>query len=74
LLDEKLGYNLIGTTHLHPFAICLRELCRNLAVGDFLGGDSGHQYRRLRPVKGEDFDSEPETPAKEYGLPNSFFT
>jgi hypothetical protein len=25
-------------------------------------------------VKVEDFDSEPETPAKKYGLPNSFFT
>jgi hypothetical protein len=25
---------------LHPFAICWRELCRILAIGDFLGGDT----------------------------------
>jgi hypothetical protein len=61
-------------TILHPFAIWLRELCRNPAVGDFLGRDSGSQSRRLRPVKAGDFDSGPETPAKESGLPNSVFT
>jgi hypothetical protein len=60
-------------TLLHPFAIWLRELCKNPAVGDFLGGDSGPQSRRLRPIKGGDFDSEPKTPAKESGLPNSVF-
>jgi hypothetical protein len=58
-------------TLLHPFAIWLGELCRNPTVGDFLGGDSGPQSRRLRPVKAGDFDSEPETPTKESGLPNS---
>jgi hypothetical protein len=67
--DEIKSYTL-----LHPFAIWLRELCRNPAFGDFLGGDSGPQSRRLRPVKAGDFDSGPETPAKESGLPNSFFT
>jgi hypothetical protein len=61
-------------TILHPFARWLRELCRNPAVRDFLGGDSGSQSRRLRPVKAGDFDSGPETPAKESGLPNSVFT
>jgi hypothetical protein len=61
-------------TILYPFAIWLRELCRNPAVGDFLGGDSGSQSRRLRPVKAEDFDSGPETPTKESDLPNSVFT
>jgi hypothetical protein len=34
-------------TLLHPFAIWLRELCRNPAFGDFMGGDSEHQSRRL---------------------------
>jgi hypothetical protein len=52
----------------------LRELCRNPAFGDFLGEDSGPQSRRLRPVKAGDFDSRPKTPAKEFGLPNLFFT
>jgi hypothetical protein len=61
-------------TLLHPFAIWKRELCRNPVFGDFLGGDSGSQSRRLRLVKVEDFDSGPETPDKESGLPNSFFT
>jgi hypothetical protein len=61
-------------TILHPFAIWLRQLCRNPAVGDFLGGDAGSQSRRLRPVKAGDFDSRPETPVKESGLPNSVFT
>jgi hypothetical protein len=74
LLDEKLGSNHIGTNHLHLFAICWRELFRNHDVGDFLGGYSGPQNRRLRPIKVEDFDSELETPAKESGLPSSFFT
>jgi hypothetical protein len=59
---------------LTPFAIWLRELCRNPAVGDFLGGDSGSQSRRFRPVKAGDFDSRPETPAKESGLPNLVLT
>jgi hypothetical protein len=61
-------------TILHLFAIWLRELCRNPAAGDFLGGDSGSQSQRLQPVKAGDFDSGSETPAKESGLPNSFFT
>jgi hypothetical protein len=61
-------------TILHPFAIWLRKLCRNCVVGDFLEGDSGSQSRRLRPAKAGDFDSGPETPAKESGLPNSVFT
>jgi hypothetical protein len=61
-------------TLLHPFAIWLRELYKNPAFGDFLGGDSGSQSRRLRPAKARDFDSGPETPAKESGLPNSVFT
>jgi hypothetical protein len=61
-------------TILCPFAIWLRELCRNPAVGDFLCGDSESQSQRLRPVKAEDFDSGLETPAKESGLPNSVFT
>jgi hypothetical protein len=61
-------------TILHPFAIWLRQLCRNPAIGDFLGGDSGSQSQRLRPVKAGDFDSRLETPVKESGLPNSVFT
>jgi hypothetical protein len=61
-------------TILHPFAIWLRELCRNPVFGDFLCGDSRSQSRRLRPIKAGDFDSGLETPAKESGLPNSFFT
>jgi hypothetical protein len=61
-------------TLLHPFAIWLRELCRNPVFGDFLGEDSGSQSRRLQPVKAKDIDSGPETPAKEFGLPNSFLT
>jgi hypothetical protein len=61
-------------TILRPFAIWLRELCRNPAVGDFLCGDSESQSQRLRPVKAGDFDSGLETPAKESGLPNSVFT
>jgi hypothetical protein len=40
-------------TTLHPVVIWLRELCRNPAVGDFLGGDSGLQSRRLRPARPE---------------------
>jgi hypothetical protein len=61
-------------TILHPFATLLRELCRNHAIGDFLGGDSGSQSWRLWPVKAGDFNFGPGTPAKESGLPNSFFT
>jgi hypothetical protein len=61
-------------TLLHPFAIWLRELCRNPVFRDFLGGDSGSQSWRLRPVKAKDFDSRLETLAKESSLPNSFFT
>jgi hypothetical protein len=60
-------------TLLHPFAIWLRELCRNPIFGDFLGGDSGSQSRRLRPVKAGDFDSGPETPVKKSGLPKVIF-
>jgi hypothetical protein len=54
-------------TILHPFAIWLRELCRNPTVGDFLGGDSESQSRRLRPVKAGDFDSglRPKNPASQ---------
>jgi hypothetical protein len=69
LLDEIKSY-----TILHPFAIWLRGLCRNPAFGDFMGGDSGSQSRRLRPPKAGDFDSRPETLAKESGLPKSVFT
>jgi hypothetical protein len=65
---------IISYTLLQPFAIWLREPCRNPVIGDFLGRESGSQSRRLRPVKAEDFDSGPETPAKEFGLPKSFFT
>jgi hypothetical protein len=69
----KIWREIKSYTLLHPFAIWLRELCRNPAFGNFLGGDSGSQNRRLRPAKAGDFDSGPETPAKESGLPNSVF-
>jgi hypothetical protein len=72
-LDKKLGWNQILHI-LHPFAIWLRDLCRNPAFGDFLCRDFGPQSRRLRPVKARDFDFGSETPAKESGLPNLFFT
>jgi hypothetical protein len=61
-------------TILHLVVIWLRELSRNPTVGDFLGGDSGFQSRRLWPAKAGDFDFGPETPTKESGLPNSVFT
>jgi hypothetical protein len=58
--------------YLHPLAIPWTrriESLRKYAVVEFSGGD----YRRLRCENTGDFGPEPETPAKDSGLPNLVF-
>jgi hypothetical protein len=66
LLDEKLGWNQI-LHYLTPFCNMVERTLQKSCCRGFSGW-------RLRPAKAGDFDSRPETPAKESGLPNSIFT